>query len=199
MPPTPEFVHAHREILERHTDGFRIGEFLGKGAWGSAFESDDPAWMVKITKDFQELFAAQLLAEFRRQGRDFPGVVETWSAETVRNLEDDGETLFVIVRERVEPVEAAWKGRQDLLALDGALYIIEERQAYPSHELAEAWRDLERLAPRIGEVVKSLQAEGHEPIDLSVQNVGLTCRERLGAPAGTPVIFDFSFSEKEEA
>jgi len=199
MPPTPEFVHAHRTILERHTDGLRIREFLGKGAWGSAFGSDDPAWVIKVTKDFQELFAAQVLAEFRRRGKDFPGIVDIWSAETVPDLEDDGETLFVIVRERVDPVRVAWKELGSLISLDDALYVVEERQAYASHELAEAWDTLERMVPRIGEAIKGLRAEGHDSVDLCVDNIGLTLCEKPGAPAGTPVIFDFSFGEKEEA
>jgi hypothetical protein len=197
MPVTDEFVREHAEILERHTCGFKIGEFLGSGAFGSTFATDDPKWVVKITKDVDEVFGSQRIMDLRAKGYEavlFPGLVDLFYVGKVPELEDDAEDLYIVVREEVTPIEDSDVDHQIIWDLDECLYTIEERQAYSKIELSNAFLELNKHAPYLARAINELESFGHILTDLGTINVGVTHRARLGAPAGTIVMFDVSFN-----
>lgn len=194
MPPTTEFVHANRSILEEYTSGLKIGPFLGKGAWGSVFATNDPEWVVKVTKDFLEHPAIHTVLNLRKKGEALPGLVEILSSEEVDGLEDDGEPLYVIVRERISPVEDTWFNKKELAELDEAMYRVEESQAYSEEEVRDASRSLCRKVPAVMDTFFRLKKLGYILADFAPQNVGITLSSRL-RPAGAAVLFDVSFMD----
>jgi hypothetical protein len=196
MPVTEQFVREHREILKRHACFLEIGEFLGSGAWGSVFASSDPRWVIKITKDRGEVEAAEHVMARRGKGFLavlFPGLVDILNVRKVEGLRDDGEDLYVLVREDVVPAQDSDLGQQLINDLDNNLYIIEERQAYAPTDLREAEEALRELAPHLWASIRDLICDGKNPIDLGIENIGLTKRPRLGVPEGTLVMCDVSF------
>ena len=201
MPPTCDFVMSNLAVLEQHTMGLSIGEYLGHGAWGAVFRSSDLRWIIKVTKDFNEQKAIEFVLDKRGKGYEatlFPGLAEVLSVAKVPDLDDDGETLYVIVRENVLPVKDFPIDKKLLHDLDHALYVIEERQAYSIEDAAAALSTRDDGAPYIGRSLRELLYYGYRLVDLDPQNMGLTIRPRLGAPEGSLVMFDISFEEKDD-
>ena len=201
MPVTEKFVLENSKIFERHMCGFKIGDYLGSGCWGSAFNTINISkfeWVAKITKDVEEAKAAQALISLRGEGHQaflFPGLVDILTVNKVVDLKDDGEDLYVIVREEVTPLEDSDISHEIINELDNCLYIIEEKHAYTKDEVSQALIVLDNHAPYLARSIKELWFCGHTPIDLDTVNVGISDRARLGAPNKTIVMFDISFEE----
>lgn len=195
MPVTEEFVRQHSDIFKFHACQFECREFLGSGCWGSVFASNDSRWVVKITKDIEEVASYRRIMKLRGMGYSailLPGFADIYSVSKVIDLEDDGEELYVIVRENIEPLNPDDEMMKDL---DEALYIIEEKQAYLAGEVVRACAILRECAPEFERSMAVLSCYGHSPIDLEIGNFGLTKRERLGVSAGTIVMADISFGD----
>lgn len=193
MPVTEEFVRENSEILKFHACQFECRELLGKGCWGTVFASNDPRWVIKITKDADEASACQRIMELRGRGHSavpLHGFADIFHVSPVKELEDDGENLYVIVRESVELLDA-----DDAMvkALDEALYVIEERQAYATGEVVRACAILRKYAPELENSMAALACHGHSLIDLEIGNLGMTIRPNRWRRAGTIVMFDLSF------
>jgi hypothetical protein len=199
MPVTKEFVFKNRRILERHTCYLNIGEYLGSGCWGSVFETDNPKWVVKITKDIEEAKASSILIDLRGKGHEaclFLGLVDILWVSKVVDLEDDGEDLYVIVRENVTPLEETDTDDEIIDELSNNLYVIEEQDAYTKDEISKALTVVDRHAPHLARAIKEVWFYGYKLVDLDAVNVGITRRDRMGVPTGTIVMFDISFEEK---
>lgn len=195
MPVTEEFVREHHEKLRPYAGRLECREFLGKGAWGSVFASDDPRWVVKITKDFEEALGCQRIMELREgHGRKqtllLPGFADVRSVSRVDALEDDGETLYVIVRERIDPLAY---GDATAKAIDEVLPVIEDARVCSVGDVALARAVLLKHAPELEISMAALARYGHRLQDLDISNLGTTIRSHCWRPAGTIVMFDLSF------
>lgn len=196
MPVTEEFVRENSELLKFHACQLELGEMLGRGCWGTVFASSDPRWVVKVTKDIEEVSACLRVTELRGMGHSaelLPGLADIFWVSRKLDIEDDGEDLYVIVRENVVPVKDADDAM--MKALDEALYVIEEKQAHSAGEVVRACAILRQYAPNLERSMAVLACHGHSLIDLEIGNLGMTSRPRLGVPAGTIVMFDISFGE----
>jgi len=204
MPVTDEFVYENIDTLEKYTCGFPIGEYLGRGAYGTVFSvKDNWDWVIKITKDIEEVFACEQILNLRGKGYEatlFPGFAEIYTVDKVEELTDDCEDLFVIVRERIEPLNSTIDS-EFINDLDNFLYVIEEKQAYSKKELAEAMSFVETHAPALHRSILEAHYHNFTLLDICIHNIGVTCRKRYGVPSGSLVMFDVAFnidSEREK-
>jgi len=194
MPPSSNFVYNNRETLEGYTSGLKIKEYLGSGCWGSVFSSDNDRWVIKLTTDHEEDQAAHVVMELRKTDKlSLPGLVEVLSSKMVSALEEDGETIYVIVRERITPIKKLPMDSEIIQDLDDALYAIEEKFAHTKEEIDKAFMVLDKHAPHLMKAINQMLSRGHSLIDLAPQNIGVTLRPRLGIPKGSIVLFDLSF------
>lgn len=193
-------MNKHRDVLERLSDR-QIGRLIGKGCWGSVFETDSRSLVVKITKDWEEVRAAKIVDDLRSSGILLPGLVDICVAHKLDGIDDDGEDVYVIVRERVNMLPP-FDERQKLPLeerlvyedLDEDLYVLDERQAYCGDDALNAMASLYSRAPHLAATILELESRGHRLADMDISNVGIASNSRFGAPEGSFVMFDMSFS-----
>lgn len=235
--PLIGFMKENRERIEKAT-GLEITQPnekpLGCGGFGCAYATTDKRWIVKISKDATEAALVKTVMDMRAKktrgdgtgpSTAFPGVAffqGVWMRPDSR-----GTTMFVLVRENVQPFEDS-----DLLSLD---WFGEKGSEHPNvrgeygttalnlaqnfaHDFYEAkddkrkadkaidgyikWMEVVRKTmPLVADTMEEFLFRGVVLRDVHDRNVGysLTDWGKSFRPKGSVVIFDLGYTPTKEA
>jgi len=180
--------------------GIEIGENLGCGRWGCAFEVPETLWVLKVTRDVEEGMMWQKLWSLQKGGERLPGLPEIVQVASLRSdhrMVAD-KPLYAVVREAVMPdIERAplrESAREHLVAYiyDWHLSAAEFYGAETEHTRS-IWRASLRnignhivaiggVASPFGETLLRLLELAIPPVDTHPGNIGVRQEEQFGRP-----------------